>query len=747
MPSVKRILCLALLIGCPSATTPPPAEPELPALSSLVDDVDVFVGTGFEGIGIGSTFPGPALPFGLARPGPDTQGASSTAIFSHCSGYSYDDPWVAGFSHLRPNGMGVPDYGVVAVMPTVGWTESKRSATGHRAAKDFASETGEPGYYKVDIGSGSDALGAPISVELTTGLRAALHRITFPAEAGDDARLILDLSHTIPDVSFAGGELAPVDATGQEWEGWMHFDGPYSGRHGGEDVFVVMRTDRAPIDYSQWDEAGDLGAQLRFDSTEPELRLAVGLSFVSIAGARANIAADLPADPFDFEATRAAARQAWVPILDTIQVGGGEPDDRAILASSLYHAMLMPSLFTDSDGRYLGFDGEVHDADGWSFYTDFSLWDTYRTVHPLYDLLVPEYEEQFLRSLMDMYDAVGTMPRWPLGSGTTGGMIGDSAANVFAGAMARGIGLDTIGAAAALDALEVTATQRSGGGSYFDLGWVADDMSGASVSHTLEYSWNDAALAVLAEVAGETDKAEALRTRSQNWRNLWDAEEGHLRPRTQDGQFVEPWWPDVQLPAYTEGTAWQYLWMAPHDIDGYAALFGSDEAAVEKLTTFFRAARAELFDNGPSFPTAYYWHGNEPDIHASFLFAQLGRPDLTVQWSRWVEDTLYDVGPYGLVGNDDGGTMGAWYVWSALGLYPIAGTQDFVLSAPRFSHARMRVQDSTLTVTAPGLTEALAATDDGVVTVARVELNGAVVGPVVTWDQLADGGELRFVIE
>ncbi|MCO4773543.1 MAG: GH92 family glycosyl hydrolase [Deltaproteobacteria bacterium] len=749
----RALICLPLVLalGCPTEGVEPPTpapEVPLPDVTSLVDEVDVFVGTGFEGIGIGSTFPGPALPFGLARPGPDTQG-SATPIFTHCSGYSYNDDWIAGFSHLRPNGMGVPDYGVVAVMPTVGWDDGKRTASGHRALKDFASETGEVGYYSVEMESGSASVGEPIRVELTTGLRASLHRVTFPASAGDDARLIIDLSHTIPDVDFTGGALDPAGEAGDEWEGWMHFDGPYSERHGGEDVYVVMRMDRAPIDHSQWDEDGALGAQLRFDaSTDTELRVAVGLSFVDIAGARANLAADLPADVFDFESTRAAAREAWTEVMDTIQLGGGGETERAIFASSLYHAMLMPTLFTDSDGRYLDFDGTIETAEGWTFYTDFSLWDTYRTVHPLYDFVVPELEDDFLRSLYDMYEAVGKVPRWPLGSGTTGGMIGDSAANVFAGAMAKGIGLESVGAVAALEALEVTAAQRSGQGSYFDLGYVAADMSGGSVSHTLEYSWNDAALAVLAEVAGDTTKAEELRARSRNWRNHWDADSGFLRPMDSNGVLTEPWWPDVQLPAYVEGTAWQYMWMAPHDIPGYAELMGSNEAAVERLNSFFRAASAELADHGPSYPTAYYWHGNEPVLNASYLFAQLGRPDLTVQWSRWAEDTLYDVGPAGLPGNDDGGTMGAWYVWSSLGLYPIAGTARFILGAPRFPQATMRVQDATLTVKAPGLTEALAAADDGVVTVARVELNGVVVdGVELDWSSLRDGGELVFFIE
>ncbi len=755
MRSRARALPLALLLaGCPSGepVDPPVEEVPLPTPTSLVDEVDVFTGTGFEGIGIGSTFPGPALPFGLARPGPDTQG-SATPSFSHCSGYSYDDPWVAGFSHLRPNGMGVPDYGVIALMPTVGWNDSKRLQSGHRAEKDFASEMGEVGYYTVDVASGDDSVAGAITVEHTAGLRAALHRITWPTAAADDAWLILDLSHTIPDVEFGGGEIAPANAEGTVWEGWMHFDGPYSSRHGGETVHVVYEVSRPPLEFDDWtpEEAdGALGARLRFDVTdEAALHVAVGLSFVDIEGARANLAADLEpgATFYDFDATRAAARAAWVPILDTVLIGGGEATERSIFASSLYHAMLMPSLLTDADGRYRAFDQQVHTADGWRFYSDFSLWDTYRTVHPLYDFIAPEYEEDFLLSLMDMYSHVGRVPRWPLGTGTTGGMIGDSAANVFAGAMKKGIGLDSIGAAAALEALEVTADQRSGQGSYFDLGYVAEDTSSGSVSHTLEYAWNDAPLAVLAEVAGDAAKADELRARSRSWRNHWDADTGFLRPRDSAGAWTEPWWPDVDLPAYVEGTAWQYLWMAPHAIEGYAELFGSLEDALAKLETFFRAGSAEIAEQGPSYPTAYYWHGNEPVLNASYLFAQMGRHDLTVRWSRWAEDTLYDVGPYGLPGNDDGGTMGAWYVWSALGLYPVAGTARFVLGAPRFPQATIRVQDAELTIKAPGLEAALAATDDGVVSVVGAELNGEAVGWELTWAQLADGGELVFLIE
>lgn len=739
------------LLGCPTepvAEPPTPAD-DLPTPTSLRDEVDVFVGTGFAGIGIGSTFPGPSLPFGLARPGPDSHGESATPAPMHCSGYSHGDPFITGFSHLHFNGMGVPDYGMIALMPAVGWDDSKRTEEGMRLRKDPATEAGAVGWYGVELAT--DA--GPVRVELTTGERAALHRVTFPST--DDAWLILDLSHTIPEVDFLGGELAPVDDSGQEWAGRGHLAGAYSRRHGGEEVYVRLRVDRVPTEFASWsvedtgglDDPGvALGARLRFDATsDPVVHAAVGISLVDADGALANLEADLPG--FDFEATRAAAEAAWDTVFDTVEVGGGGAEERAILASSLYHAFLMPSTLTDADGRYPSFSGEVRNADGWRFMSDMSLWDTYRTVHPLYDLLAPAAEEDMLRSLMDMYGDVGKVPRWPLGTGTTGGMIGDSAANVFAGAMTRGIGLDSIGAQAALDALEDTASQRDGQGTYFDLGYVAADMSGGSVSRTLEYAWNDAALADLADLAGDP-RADAIRARSLHWRNHWDADTAHLRARDSAGDFVEPWWPDVQLGDYVEGTAWQYLWMAPHDPDGYAELFGDHEAAVAKLTTFFRAGRAEIEESGqPSFPTAYYWHGNEPDIHASYMFSLLGRHDLTVQWSRWVEDALYGLGPTGLVGNDDGGTLGAFYVWSALGLYPVAGTDTYLLGAPRFEHATMWVQDHDLAIVAPGLEAAVAAADEGVVTVLRVELDGAAVGPVISWDQLRDASELRFVVE
>jgi predicted alpha-1,2-mannosidase len=707
-------VCVVLLCGCPTTEIIPP----LPDATTIHEEVDVFVGTGGAAFAVGSAFPGPALPFGMVRPGPDTQGASSTMGALHCSGYRAADAYVAGFSHLREHGTGVPDFGAILLTPTIGWDESKKVEAGYRLPK--GAEDGRPGYYSVELMADEGAIFA----ELTTAKRAAVHRYTYPD--GVEAGVILDLSHLLPDMTFHEGELTVEDAAGQALSGWLHMSGAYTGRHGGEVIHFAMRFDRPPTAITTWDEAEDLGAFLTFDVQQVEVQ--VGISFVDVAGAWNNLDQDVGNAGFNEVLQEAEA--AWELALGSFMLGGGSAEDRAIFASSAYHAMLMPTLFTDADGRFWGFDDQVHTADGWTFYTDFSLWDTYRTLHPLMNLVEPDLQGDFLRSLLTMYDQVGRVPRWPMGSGTTGGMVGDPQDVLFADALIRGIGVDDVDVDAAMDALLDTASQRGRFDEYDAQGWLSLESGGGSVAVTLEYAWADAALAELATWMGDDALAAELRTRSQGWRNLFDVETGFNRPRHADGSWLDPFDPELFDDAYVEGSAWHYTFMVPHDVDGLVQAFGSEQAVIDKLERFFLEASWEEYLGVSS----YYWHGNEPALHSAFLFALLGEPEMSIQWSRWAEDFNYGLGPDGLPGNDDAGTLGAWYVFSTAGLFPIAGTTDYVLTLPRFPVVRIRAGSGWLVTTSYG---------DG--PVERITLDGVdIEGPTISWDQIEGGAEIGF---
>ncbi|MCP4867782.1 MAG: glycoside hydrolase family 92 protein [Proteobacteria bacterium] len=696
----------------------PGEEPlELPAPDPIHDEVDVFVGTGGRGFGVGSTYPGPRMPFGMIQPGPDTQGEFATISAQHCAGYRGEDPWITGFSQIHSHGMGTADYGVILLQPQQNWTGT-RDELEYRLAK--GAEEGRPGYYAVEI----EGDAGMIDVALTTADRAAVHRYTFPEAAG--AGVLLDLAHTLPDGTFHDAELT---TDGAELSGWTHFSGAYSGRHGGEQISFVARFDPAPTVVESWDEEDAVGAHLSFDATEVTVR--IGISFLDVDGARANLDADVGTASFDEVLEDAEA--VWEDRLAAFAVAGGSDFDRAVYASSAYHALMMPTLLTDADGRYPGFDGEAHEADGFTYYSDFSLWDTYRTQHPLLNLMWPEIQSDFLASLMAMHDQGGHVPQWPLGTGYTGGMIGKPETVVFADALIRGVGGDAVDLDDVVEALLITADQKERHAEYVERGgWISMDTGGNSVSITMEYGWADAAFANLVSLAGDNELAADLRDRSRGWRNLFDSETGFVRPRAADGTWLDPFDPETHYDHFVEGNAWQYTFMAPQDVPGLVEGYGSTEALLQRLDQFFLFASYE--EDPVAVPPMQYWHGNEPDIHSAFLFALLGQRDQSVLWSRWVEDAHYGLGYEGLPGNEDAGTMGAWYVFSAGGLYPIAGTTDYVLTEPRFPLVRLRAGDGWLTTAKVG---------DGPWD--QITVDGQVwTQPIVPWSAIANGAEILW---
>ncbi|MCA9691202.1 MAG: GH92 family glycosyl hydrolase [Myxococcales bacterium] len=736
-------------------TTGAPEPPYEWPDEDLTQWVDPRIGSGGTGFGVGSINPGPTVPFSLVKVGPDTGLGGLQIGFTNCAGYSYADTHLWGFAHTRFNGMGVPDFGAILVTPTTGMDAAKAVSGGARSAFSHEQEIAEVGYYAVDL------LDTGIHAELTGATYGAHHRYTWP-QATDEATIIFDLgynpaSEPSPDSAFT------IDVEAGEISGYTTVMGGYSDRQGGLVTHFVARFDRPILAHGIYEDGsfkpegkaaagGATSAYVQFAVTDeaPTVEVQVGLSYISVAGARENLDASLPT--FSFDETRAAAREAWQRELERVRIAGGSDAQRRIFYSSMYRAFLSPTIFSEAEGAYLGFDGEVHDAGARTYYSDFSLWDTYRTLHPLFNLIQRERHADMMQSLVWMYEQGGDLPKWPLGAGYTGGMVGTSADIVLADAALKGIdGFDQEKAYEGARAHAMGPRPNAGRADidgYIARGYVASDAAGGSVSRTLEFAYDDAALAAFAGHLGRADDEAMFRARAQNYEQLWHPELQFFVGRRADGSFVtDGFTPTEWLDTYTEGDAWHYLWFVPHDVDGLAALFGGPEAMTKKLTDYFEITLSELSSvHGNSLqPFPYYWHSNEPALHDTYLFNDLGHPSETQQWVRWALERHYGDDPGGLPGNDDGGTMSAWYIFSAAGLYPIPGTQRFWIGSPIFERVELSMAD------ADDPARALVIIADGAAAdapyIASATLDGAPLErPWLEWGDFRDGATLHLTM-
>ena len=453
-----------------------------------------------------------------------------------------------------------------------------------------------------------------------------------------------------------------------------------------------MTLDQPTIESTVLDEedstiaAENVGGWLQFDSREVHVRVAI--STVDAEGAMANLEAEHTG--FDLPSTQEAARVSWEEALAGIRVAGGTETQQKMFASALYRALLMPNLYSDVDGRYRGFDQAVHSDPGHRYFTDFSLWDTYRTTHPLYTFLWPNEHREMLRSWARMADQGGILPRWPLALWDGGFMVGSPAHIVVAEAIQKHLmdfEEETLLDIALLDAFgghEPEYGARPDVEMYNQTGYYPADQVGRSVSWTLEVALADYALA---QVAPREEDRLRLAERSGWWKNLYDPDVGFIHGRNSDGSFDELVSEGTWLSRFSEGNARQYLWAVPHDPEGLFSLLGGESMAMERLNDFFeQAVTDETLD---WLPQGWFWAGNEHDIHTPYLFAMGGRPDLTRKWVDWVVDTHYSDQPDGLPGNDDGATLSAWLAWTAMGIYPLAGTDRYVLGQPWFERIEL----------------------------------------------------------
>ena len=715
-----RVAAICLLAACSSTPAPKP----LPPVTDPLVYVDPRIGTGGLGYNYGSCFVGAAVPHGLAKPGPDTNGRLGTVAFEHYSGYYADDDRVQGFSQLHLHGTGATDYGVLSLMPTLAFDSSKTSVVAYETHFDKTTEEAEPGYYAVTLDGG-------IHVELTATARVAVHRYTFPAPGA----IVIDLAKTLDSGTVDSASINVDDAT-HTITGQLHHLGGMSKGFGGYTVYFAARASQA-FTHTSW----ATGAALVVPAGETTI--SIGLSLVSPEGAAANLAAE---GGGDFDAIAAAARDAWSAKLSPVLLAGGTEAERRTFYTSLYHAFLMPTVIDDHDGTYQLAGHAVATASGFHMMSDFSLWDTYRTVFPLYAWIAPDSARASAQSLIAFGTTLGAFPKWPVATGESGTMLGASAEVALADIDARVFGGDASIAQAAYPILRAAAmdtTDPTGGRggrdqvvSYMQYGFVPTTAS-RSASVTTEYAHDDFALAELAGKVGASGDQAALLDRRHGWAKLYDSSVGFLRARNPDGSFPATSFDPTQFTSdFAEADAWQSLWMTGnHDPDTLADTLGGRDAAVAQLEMMFELTKQNWDTSDESalnFPRPYYWAGNEPDINAPFLFAQLGRPDLTQKWSRWVADTIYSDQPAGVPGNDDGGAMGSWYVEATLGLYPIAGSDRWIIGAPHFAAT---VGSLSITVDGSGPY------------VKSVDLDGVPLdAPEITQAQLANASVLHFVM-
>ena len=709
--------------------------------------VDPFIGTGGKYFHFGSTVVGASMPFSLAKPGPDTTGENGAAVFHHYSGYHFDDEIIEGFSQVHISGTGSVDYGALLIMPTVEFGSDKITEKGYRSYFRKDTEDASVGYYKVTLEDPN------VTAEVTASTRCSMYRFSYDKSRPSPA-LIVDLSHALVacEVLDAHFDVSPKK---DGLTGWIHYSGEMTGRSGGFKLFFDLRLEHAATGWTAWsgaqleegklsDSGPDIGLAFELDDVSKPLLVKIGLSYVDLKGASANLDAEIPG--WDFDQVHQKAVDEWASELGRVDIEGGTTDERVMFYTALYHSMLHPTIESDVDGRYTGFDHEIHHADGWTYYTDFSMWDTYRCTHSLYTLLFPNRHGDMLRSLLAMSEQGGSLPKWPIGTGYGGSMLGTPADVILAEAFLKGVvgpDWDEAYRAVVSDATEPQPhAGRYGVEKYLELGYVPEDEVNHSAARTLEFGVADAAIARWAKVIGKTADAEAFLARSKGYKKLWDPESQFFRGKNSDGTWVEgdgPFNPlDWNAEYYVEGTAWQYLWLVPQDVAGLVDLFANRDDAADKLEEFF--ATPEPDDPLKEFlPNIYYWQGNEPDIHAAYLFDEMGRPHRTQYWVRNILGKEYAAQPAGLPGNDDLGTMSAWFVWSAAGLYPNAGQTYYWIASPLFRRVTFHLSPGVdLDIEAPG------ASHENLY-VQSLDFNGRNVdGFILEHEDIIHGGTLEF---
>ena len=699
MRLISALIGCSLLLGMAACTQTSTSQ-------DYTDFVNPFIGTG----GHGHTYPGAVVPNGMIQPSPDTR----IYQWDACSGYYYNDSTINGFSHTHLSGTGCGDYGDVLLMPTVGKQDyqamgSKSQQMAYASAFSHQNEMAQPGYYSVVLDRYN------VKAELTATKRAAIHRYTFPQS--DESGFILDLDYSlqrqkneemelevISDTEICGRKKTVYWAFDQYINFYAKFSKPFT---------YTMVTDSMVLD-----EGGPLlptaKVLLHFNTKAgEEVYVKVGISAVDIDGARKNVEAEIP--EWDFNGVRKAARASWNDYLAKIDIDTDDKDQKTMFYTALYHTGVQPNLFTDVDGRYLGMDLKAHQGSvNEPMYTIFSLWDTFRAYHPLMTIIDPDLNEAFIRSLIQKQREGGVFPMWELAGNYTGTMIGYHAVPVIVDAYMKGYHNFDVNEAykACLRVAEYDTTgikcpplglpHLMPQAKYWKnkIGYVPCDKDNEAVAKALEYAYNDWCISAFAESLGDAANHEKYAKFAEGYKTYFDPSTRFMRGLDSKGNWRTPFNPRSSTHRnddYCEGTAWQWTWFVPHQIDGLVELMGGREGFISKLDSLFTVSSVLEGENTSadiSGLIGQYAHGNEPSHHIIHMYNYVDKPYRTQELVDSVLQTLYFNDPDGLSGNEDCGQMSAWYILNAMGFYQVCpGKPVYSIGRPLFNKATVNLKD------------------------------------------------------
>ena len=692
---MRTPIYLCLLLTCMLVSCTPTQEKHETDYTLYVNP---FIGTDFTG----NTYPGAQAPFGMVQLSPD----NGLPGWDRISGYFYPDSTIAGFSHTHLSGTGAGDLYDISFMPVTLPYKEAEAPLGIHSKFSHEDESAYAGYYQVRLKDYN------INVELTATERCGIQRYTFP-EA--QSAIFLNLKKAMNWDFTNDSYIEKIDSV--TIQGYRFSDGWARDQH----IYFRTRFSR-PFEKMELDTTAIIKdnkrigtaviARFDFNTKEGEQILVnTAISGTSMDGAAKNLQAEVPEN--DFDKYLAETKANWNRQLSKIEVKGDNEDDKVNFYTALYHSMIAPTIYNDVDGTYYGPDKKVHQADGWVNYSTFSLWDTYRAAHPLFTYTEPERVNDMIKSFIAFYEQNGRLPVWNFYGSETDMMIGYHAVPVIADAYLKGIG--DFDAEKALNACVATANLDSyrGIGLYKELGYIPYNVTDHynaenwSLSKTLEYAFDDYCIAEMAKKMGKQDIADTFYKRSRNYRNLYNPETSFMQPRDDKGHFIKGFKADDYTPHICESNGWQYFWSVQHDIDGLIDLVGGKNRFAEKLDSMFTyhpAADAEL----PLFSTGMigqYAHGNEPSHHVIYLFNSIGFNERTQYYVAKVMNELYKNEPAGLCGNEDCGQMSAWYVFSAMGFYPVNPVSgQYEIGTPLFPEMQLHLTNGkTFTVLAPNV--------------------------------------------
>jgi len=727
--------------------------------------VNPFIGTSK----MGHVFPGATTPFGMVQLSPQTNfevmfkndGSYNTETYEYCAGYQHKDSTIIGFAHTNFSGTGHSDLGDFLIMPTKGNLVldpiESNDTKGFYSKFSHDNEEASPGYYKVDLESYN------IKAELTASERVGFHQYTFPKS--DSSHIILDMVYNVYHHdnkniwTFIRVENDSTITGYRQTKGWARdkkvffaakFSKPFTSY--GHKKYDTVKYDgfyrRFKQDENFPEMAGkDIRAYFNFNTTENEqIKIKFALSSVSSAGAMKNLETEIP--HWDFEKTKQETQQKWNKELSKIEVETLTEAQKTTFYTALYHTNLSPIIYEDVDGQYRGLDQNIHQSDGFTNYTIFSLWDTYRALHPLFNITQPERNNDMIKSMLAHHDeSVHKMlPIWSHYANENWCMIGYHATSVIADAMAKNVGDFDYNRALEASVNTASVSYFDGLGDYIEYKYVPDDKSHSSVSKTLEYAYNDWCILQMAQKVGDQNLEQQFYERSKYYKNVYDPQIGFMRPKLVNGKFRDEFDPmDTHGQGFIEGNAWNYGLYVPQNIDNMIDMMGGKDRFSQHLDSLFTmeiddkyiAKHEDITRDGI---IGNYVHGNEPGHHIPYLYNWTNNPEETQARVRMIMDTMYGASVEGLCGNDDAGQMSAWYIFSSLGFYPVTpGSSDYALGSPLVKEAKIHLENGkTLSITANNQSK------DNVY-VKSISINGKLIeGTSISHKDIMNGGKIIF---